>query len=86
MVVTFATGLIPTVTRSATSSKSISSIFVNLFKNKGVQAGTGLAAAGGGLFVLGGSAKSVASDFGIPPIIIGIVVIVMIFLLIGRKR
>lgn len=77
---------VPVIQIARTNSKSIGTFFANLFKNKGVQAGTGLAAAGGGLFVLGGSAKSVASDFGIPPIIIGIVVIVMIFLLIGRKR
>ena len=77
---------VPVIQIARTNSKPISSFFVNLFKNKGVQAGTGLAAAGGGLFVLGGSAKNVASDFGIPPIIIGIVVIVLVFLLIGRKR
>lgn len=77
---------IPVVQAVRTNSKSISSFVTNLFKNKGVQAGTGLAAAGGGLFVLGGSAKNVASEFQIPPIIIGVVVIVLVFLLIGRKR
>lgn len=77
---------IPVIQTVRTNSKSISSIFTNLFKNKGVQAGTGLAAVGGGLFVLGGSAKNVAGDFGIPPIVIGILIVIVVFFLVVKKK
>lgn len=69
------------------ATKSIGSTFVNLFKtNKGVRIGTGLAATGAGIAVLGAGAGSAKESVGgdIPFIII--LAIIVIVLLMVMKR
>ena len=68
------------------AAKSVSSFFVNIFKNKGVQAGTGLAAIGGGIAVLGAGAESATGEFSpiFSPIIVIAIIIVIIMLVLKR--
>ena len=79
MTVTFASPLI------RTSSKSIGKFVANLFKNKGVQAGVGLGAAGGGLALFSASAKNTAETFGLPIELLAIIAIVVIIMLVKKR-
>jgi len=85
MTVTFATPLIQTARQN---SKSISNIFTNLFKNKGVQVGVGLTATGGGILALNESAKQVTNPLGIEgsSTILVIAIIFIVLVLFMRRK
>ncbi len=85
MVTTFATPLIKVVTNPSTK-KGISSFVTSLFKNKGVQAGTGIAAIGASIGFTGNQVQEQTK--GLPTgtsgiILIGIVLLV-VFLVMKR--
>lgn len=84
MTITFAAPLVRLGARPASSS--FGKFFANLFKNKGVQVGTGLAATGGGIAFLGAGARSATGEFSpiFSPIIV-IVVIVVILLMVMKR-
>lgn len=93
MVTTFATPLVKAgsdvVSNAARiNSKTFSEFFTSLWKNKGVQVGVGLGGAGLGLSVLGGAAKDATQPFSelSPFLLLGIVAVILILLLGGRRR
>jgi hypothetical protein len=91
MVVAFASPLIQfssgAVQAVSKNSKPISNVVLSLFRNKGVQAGVGLAATAGGVYVLGGSAKEAAKPFGeLSPIIVIVIIFAVIILLMRGKN
>ena len=79
MVLTFASPLLKTAGSNAPK------ILNSLFKNKGVQAGIGLGAIGGGIFALGEGTKQAVSPFPeLSPIIV--IAVILIILLVVLKK
>ncbi len=83
-------GAFPSITAVTATSKTVGKPIINivkdLFKNKGVQVGVGLGAAGLGLSSLSSSAKEATSPFGeLSPILIIIVVIVILVMMMRSK-
>jgi len=76
-------GLLPKVIVK-TTSKGSSNFIAKLFKNRGVQAGTGLAAIGGGIAVLGAGTRSATGEFSpifSPIIVIAVIIIILIMVM-----
>ncbi len=79
MVTTFATPLVKVVTNPSTK-KGVSSFLTSLFKNKGVQAGVGIASIGAAFGFTGNQVKEQTK--GLPDGVSGLILVAIVFLVI----
>lgn len=77
MVTTFATPLVKVVSNPSTK-KGIAGFVTSLFKNKGVQAGVGLASIGASIGFTGNQVKEQTK--GLPDGVSGLVLVAIVFL------